>query len=768
MARGDPGEEIYRPQVQPEDLPRKIVPEDRGGPDPLGAVAQVATQTTDIMQKKQAADTAAWAGNTLADFRVAQAQKLEQMKAAAPAGDPGNFTERWAQQYDQDAQKLAAVSQSNPMADAMVRKGLGDMRRAFTEHVIGWEATQRKASQADSIEQNLQAQLGVVRAHPELADSIGSTLNDQIQTRFDGDPSQKLQYLRRVDQSLTGAAAQGLLDQDPVHVYRELKADSTSDPVLSRVRDPQMRQQLLQQAGTGIANQLAGGVTSALRMGGPAAGAQAFAAIDKAPWDDEIKEKAIQEAHRQRATLIEENQTKYDAQLTSVRQQIASGQYRPDFDSTVAMLHDKVAVSGEQAGAWLGEHARAAAKLVDTDTHLQDFQDVMDGKRYFDPKDKDSKMAADVGYQRLLDQNHLEPLSADGINLAAHIATKGAVPDTAAVAIRSVLVASQDPQQFAAAAGAVSRLRDASPRAFQYLEDHEHLGQMADAYLDLTKNGGIDPATALQTVRANEEQTPERRKLLDRQFAFARPFGPHEGALEQELRQQLHDIPALEGHGTFLGLIPTRSVPDVIPPEMTAAYGKNVRAIWERNGGNIADAEKAAAASLGRAWGVTAVNGTPEIWHLPPERMWADVKDKDGNPIITPQLIREDIAKHAQGAPGIEPYVIRRWNDAKNELETFKPDPDKIKLKPIPATDLTGGRRFGVFYDEHDDGHLEDLRDEKNRPLTYDLPVTGTDLQTLARASRDEQAKRDAAAVAKASADRQATLQHIEDTRWGK
>ena len=90
MARGDPGEDIYRPQVQPEDLPRKLTPEDRGGPD----IAQGVGQIGDVLQKKMAADTATWAGNTLADFRVAQAQKLEQMKAAAPAGDPGNFTER--------------------------------------------------------------------------------------------------------------------------------------------------------------------------------------------------------------------------------------------------------------------------------------------------------------------------------------------------------------------------------------------------------------------------------------------------------------------------------------------------------------------------------------------------------------------------------------------------------------------------------------------------------------------------------------------------
>lgn len=153
---------------------------------------------------------------------------------------------------------------------------------------------------------------------------------------------------------------------------------------------------------------------------------------------------------------------------------------------------------------------------------------------------------------------------------------------------------------------------------------------------------------------------------------------------------------------------------------------------------------------------------------MPPERMWSDVKDKDGNPIITPQLIRDDIAKHVQGADGIEPYTIKRWNDEKNELETFKPDPDKIKLKPIPATELTGGRRFGVFYDEHNDGHLEDLRNERNQPLTYDLPLTNTDLQTLSAAARSEAAKRDAAAVAKASADRAATLQHIQDSRWGK
>src|ERR1700739_3598470 len=115
MARGDPGEATYTPLVEPEDLPRKIDP--RLEPGPIGPSLQ---QFSDNFNRKYEADSATWAGNTVADFRLHALQQLEDAKAKAPAGDPGNFTEAYLGKFDSQATPLIEQAGSNPYARQMV------------------------------------------------------------------------------------------------------------------------------------------------------------------------------------------------------------------------------------------------------------------------------------------------------------------------------------------------------------------------------------------------------------------------------------------------------------------------------------------------------------------------------------------------------------------------------------------------------------------------------------------------------------------------
>ena len=125
MARGDPGEQTYTPQVMPEDLPRKLNPELRG-PGPVGNAIQ---QLGEAIGQKYQADSATWAGDQLGKLRVQAVQSLENMKAAVPAGeDPGNFTEKYLAQFDKQAGPLVDSASANPYARKMVEKGLGELR----------------------------------------------------------------------------------------------------------------------------------------------------------------------------------------------------------------------------------------------------------------------------------------------------------------------------------------------------------------------------------------------------------------------------------------------------------------------------------------------------------------------------------------------------------------------------------------------------------------------------------------------------------------
>ncbi len=227
MARGDPGEQAYTPQVMPEDLPRKIIPRAQAGP--LGPAIE---QFGDSLNQKYQADSAAWAGDQLAQFRTKAIGDLEAQKSALPAGqDPGDFTGKFLQSFDKSATGLAEAPGGNPYARAMLEKGLSSLRNTLTDHTMEWEAGQRVAYRKDSVNQNLQSQLPLVEAHPELMQQVGSTLNDQIQS-MGGDPSSRLNALRGMHEQLSEAATNGLARQNPRGVIDALNNPDTAPDLI--------------------------------------------------------------------------------------------------------------------------------------------------------------------------------------------------------------------------------------------------------------------------------------------------------------------------------------------------------------------------------------------------------------------------------------------------------------------------------------------------------------------------------------------------------
>src|SRR5271169_4573029 len=110
MARGQPDEATYQPQVMPEDLPRKIVPranEVSAAPAFEGAISSI--------DKKYQADSATWAGDQIAKARTAAVQSLQQAQDNAPAGDQTGFTQNYLNAFDKANAGLAESAGNNPV-----------------------------------------------------------------------------------------------------------------------------------------------------------------------------------------------------------------------------------------------------------------------------------------------------------------------------------------------------------------------------------------------------------------------------------------------------------------------------------------------------------------------------------------------------------------------------------------------------------------------------------------------------------------------------
>lgn len=217
MARGDPGEATYTPEVMPEDFPRKLTP--RMQPEEAGLAGRGLEEIGNTLDQKYRADSATWAAEQISNFRVQALKTLGDMKANASTGDPGDFTQKYLAQFDQQATPLTDTG--NPVAHAMIQKGLGELRNTLAEHTMEWEATQRVAYRTDAIQTGLKNQLPVVESHPELADQVGSTLMDQINATG-GAPAQRLALARAMHQQISEAASYGLARQDPRAVLTAL------------------------------------------------------------------------------------------------------------------------------------------------------------------------------------------------------------------------------------------------------------------------------------------------------------------------------------------------------------------------------------------------------------------------------------------------------------------------------------------------------------------------------------------------------------------
>lgn len=219
MARG-PSEETYTPQVQPEDLPRKLIPRDEGisAAPAFGAAAQAS-------ENKYRADSATWAGNQLAQFRQQSLQALDVAKSQVPAGqDPEGFASNYLKQFDKTAASFTGSQavQGNPIASKMLGNGISELRDTLQTHTLEWQANQAVAYRSDTFDSNVKSQAAVVDAHPELAGQVGATLSDQANA-IGGDPSARLAKMKMMHDTLSLATANGLTRQDPRGMLLALK-----------------------------------------------------------------------------------------------------------------------------------------------------------------------------------------------------------------------------------------------------------------------------------------------------------------------------------------------------------------------------------------------------------------------------------------------------------------------------------------------------------------------------------------------------------------
>lgn len=694
MARGGvPDEGVYDPRVMPEDLPRKLTPEMRG-PSPVGEALERLGDSASIKYQR---DAATWAGDQVAALRVKAVQNLETMKRNAPSGDPGNFTENYLTQFDKDAAPLTDAASNNPYARAMVHKGVQELRDTLATHTMGWEAAQRVAYRTDSIDQNITSQLPLVEAHPELATSVGSTLMDQVNASG-ADPAKRLEMGRAMHAQISMAAATGLARQNPAGTLTALN-DPDNAPDALRGLTNEQREAVRARASQELVKNKAAAITQVYSGAGTTAGVHALAGVDQdASIPDELKPQVRAQVNNEVNQLRDQRREENAQEIAGLESRITTGDAGgPQDRATARALFEKGAYSTTQYASTLAGIARSEESSVDDQANLHAAADAYRSGSPLDPQDRDVKK----GVQQLFTAmtRGTDPGSQEYVNRAVDITAKvGVVPEPVVSWARTSLVGG-DAKSAAAAADLISRLQETNPRAVPFALDPKT--KAIAATINNAVRAGADAQSAVDVGR-RAAQIPEAEiKALDTRWKTAK--------LDQSQPSQLRTLmqsadPEFKG-GWF-------TADPKIPTEMQSQFDQLTRTYYHDTGGNVQLARQLAARDVGHVWGVSRVNGDPQVMAYAPERMF---------PGLTPDVVRSDIATAAAGSADLKDL-----------------DAGKIRLVEDPErTARTSGAQWNLEAPDKN-GLIHTLHGADGKPLIYQLPVTKQDYEAVRSKARGE------------------------------
>lgn len=229
----------YESQVDLSEPYRKITPEAR--PGNLGATLESAGMSlASAVDQKNRADGATYAANQMADLRTRTAALLDKSKETA-APDGNGFTQTVLDQYDKDSATLLDKAKNNPYSTFSLQRHLTDFRTQVADHAINWEAQAGVQFRGNSIQQNITKLAPVVEADPSQWKSAGAEQMNAI-NNSGLPPEQRIILGRKLDETLSVAAANGLARQDPVGVIEGLNDPSKAHPAIAGLSDAQREQ----------------------------------------------------------------------------------------------------------------------------------------------------------------------------------------------------------------------------------------------------------------------------------------------------------------------------------------------------------------------------------------------------------------------------------------------------------------------------------------------------------------------------------------------
>lgn len=229
----------YEQHVDLSEPFRKITPEMRPG-NFGGTLENVGNSLASAIDAKNRADGSVYAANQMADLRTRTSKILDDAKQNA-APDGSGFTQTVLDQYDKDSATLLDKAKNNPYSTFALQQHLTQFRSQVADHAINWEAQTGVQFRGNSVLQNIDKLAPVVEADPSQWQSAGAEQMSAI-NHSNLPPEQRILLGRKLDETLSVAAANGLARQDPRGVIQGLNDPANAHPAIAKLTDAQREQ----------------------------------------------------------------------------------------------------------------------------------------------------------------------------------------------------------------------------------------------------------------------------------------------------------------------------------------------------------------------------------------------------------------------------------------------------------------------------------------------------------------------------------------------
>ena len=689
----------YQSRVSAQDvMPRKTLPQMSGD-----SIASGLANIGSALETKERADGTTYAADQLSALRERQFKAyLDAQGSAKP--DAQGFTGDYLKGFDDDAAQLAKASEGNRFAAPVVAAGIRQMRDQMGRSAMAFEAQTRIGYRKASVQQNADKMSAIVEQDPTQYEAAGAPIMEQVHNSG-FDPLTRLELARNVDATLSLAASRGLAKQDPDAVLHQIEHPEEATGAIAAL-SPEAREKIQQVARQQRAGNIADSIVNTYRAAGPVEGARAYATIDSANLPDE--DKALVRAHVQSGLAQRQAEARQiNAQsIMGFEERYATGNFKPGDRGLLWDLYHKGAFGAEETAAKLGYMDRVAEASAASGGNLVAIQNAYKDRQPLDPEKKENKQGVDALFSAMATGK--DPGSPEWVNTGADIALRtGVVPESMVSWSRANLV-SGDPKSAVSAANALIRAEEASPRGSPFAVDSK-LRALSHQIVDMTK-AGTDPVRAVDVARRNTSISDPQQTALADAYRALKPDQSAESALRGLLSKA-------GGYNTEKGFI-YDSV-GKLPTPMVGEFNALTREYYTYTGGNLAQARGLAAADLQRTWGVSQVNGKPEVMKFAPENMF---------PGLQAEHVRADLE-----------------TVAKNEGIA---DPATVRLVESSETGSTGGQTWFLGVPGKT-GAYELLLGKNGAPRQYQLPIGKEDFEATrqqlidkrirdARKARDE------------------------------